>query len=77
MPDASNDKLVVHVNVQISADALQAIVANAKLLAAKDADGICRVDTADQLGIMISRFLDEKDFDKYVLDLGNYPPQGE
>jgi hypothetical protein len=77
MPDASDEKLLVHVNVQISADALQAIVANAKLLAAKDADGICRVDTADQLSIMISRFLDEKDFDKYVLDLGNYPPQGE
>lgn len=77
MPDASNEKLAVHVNVQISAHALQAIVANAKLLAAKDADGIYRVDTADQLSIMISRFLDEKDFDSYVLDLGNYPPQGE
>jgi hypothetical protein len=77
MPDASNEKLAVHVNVRISADALQAIVANAKLLAAKDVDGICRVDTADQLSIMISRFLDEKDFDKYVLDLANYAPQDE
>jgi hypothetical protein len=77
MPDASNEKLAVHVNVQISADALQAIVANAKLIAAKDADGICRVDPADQLSIMISRFLDEMDFDKYVLNLENYTPRGE
>jgi aspartokinase-like uncharacterized kinase len=75
MPDASNDKLAVHVNVEISADALQAIVANAKLIAAKDADGICRVDPADQLSKIISRFLDEMDFDKYVLDLDNYTPQ--
>ena len=74
MPNASN-KLVVHVNVQVSADALQAIVANAKLLAAKNANGVYRVDTADQLGIMISRFLDEKNFDSYVLDLDNYTPQ--
>jgi len=75
MSDAANDKLAVHVNVEISAAALQAIVANAKLLAAKDAEGICRVDTADQLSLMISRFLDDKDFDNYVLDLNNYPPQ--
>lgn len=77
MPDASNEKLFVHVNVHISAEALQAIVANAKLIAAKDAEGICRVDPADQLSIMISRFLDEMDFDKYVLKLENYTPQHE
>lgn len=75
MQDASNEKLFVHVNVHISAEALQAIVANAKLIAAKDAEGICRVDPADQLSIMISRFLDEMEFDKYVLNLENYTPQ--
>lgn len=75
MTDTRNDRLIVHVNVEISAAALQAIVANAKRMAAKDADGICRVDTADQLSIMISRFLDEKDFDNYVLDFDNYTPQ--
>lgn len=75
MPDTRNDRLIVHVNVEISAVALQAIVANAKRMADKDADGICRVDTADQLSIMISRFLDEKDFDNYVLDFDNYTPQ--
>lgn len=75
MPDTNKDKLAVHVNVDISAAALQAVVANAKLMAARDADGICRIDTADQLSIMISRFLDEKDFDNYVLDLNNYSPR--
>lgn len=75
MPDDTNDKLTIHVNVEISAAALQAIVANAKRLASKDAEGICRVDTADQVSIMISQFLDEKDFDNYVLDLTNYTSQ--
>lgn len=72
MPDNSSEKLYVHVNVEISSAALQAIVANAKRMASKDSDGIYRVDTADQLSIMISRFLDEKDFDNYVLDIKNY-----
>ncbi len=74
MPNTSNEKLNVHVNVEISAAALQAIVANVKHIASKDSDGICRVDTADQLSSMISRFLDEKDFDSYVLDFNNYGP---
>ena len=77
MPGASNEKLAVHVNVEISSNALQAIVANAKLIAVKDIDGICRVDPADQLSIMISRFLDERDFDSYVLDLENYAPKNK
>ena len=72
MQNTNSDKLAVHVNVEISAAALQAIVANAKRLAAIDADGICRVDTADQVSMMISRFLKDKDFDNYVLDLKNY-----
>ena len=77
MPDASNEKLTVHVNVQISAGALQAIVANTKLIAAKDADGVCRVDPADQLSLMISRFLDEMDFNTYVLNIQNYTLKGK
>jgi hypothetical protein len=68
------DKLTIHVNVEISTTALQAIVANAKRLACKDADGICRVDTADQVSLMISRFLEEMNFDAYVLDPNKYTP---
>jgi ribosome maturation factor RimP len=72
MLNSTNDKLTIHVNIEISSAALQAIVANAKRMAAKDADGICRVDTADQVSFMVSRFLDERDFDNYVLDLSKY-----
>ncbi len=75
MPDANQDELSVHVNVQISAAALQAIVANAKRIASKDANGTYRIDTADQVSLMISRFLKEKDFDAYVLDINNFTSQ--
>lgn len=74
MPDIHDDKLSVHVNVEITADALQAIVANAKRTAPKGANGTYHVDTADYVSAMISRFLVEKDFDSYVMNIENYAP---
>lgn len=72
MPDMDSDKLSVHVNVEISAAALQAVVANAKRTASSDANGTYRIDTAEYLSDMISRFLAEKDFDSFVMDIANY-----
>jgi hypothetical protein len=72
MPDHQNDSLSVHINIQISANALQAIVANAKRTAIKSPDGTYRVDTAEYVGTMVSRFLAERDFDSYVMDVDNY-----
>ena len=72
MNDSTKDKLSVHVNVHITASALQAIVANAKHVAARDANGSYRIDTADQVSEMISRFLDEKDFESYAKNIDNY-----
>jgi hypothetical protein len=67
----SRDKLTIHVNIQISAPALQTIVANAKRAAPRDG-GIYRVDTADWVSQIISRFLEEKDFENYVKDGSKY-----
>ena len=72
MPDHQDDKLSVHVNIQISANALQAIVANAKRTVPKSPDGTYRVDTADYVGTMVNRFLAKKDFESFVMDVGNY-----
>lgn len=72
MTNSQSDKLSVHVNIKISANALQAIVANAKRTAPKGPDGTYRVDTADYVGTMVSRFLAEKDFDCFVMDINNY-----
>lgn len=72
MTAPSQDKLNIHVNVQISAFALQTIVAYAKTAAAKNSSGSCRIDTADWVSHMISRFLELKDFETYVQDESSY-----
>jgi hypothetical protein len=74
MNQPNDDKLSVHVNVQITASALQSIVSNAKQIATREANGSYRIDTADQVSIMITRFLDEKDFEGYTKDIDNYKP---
>ncbi len=59
--------------VDISTDALEAIVENSKKIAGKDSKGHYRVDTAEIAGRMISKFLAEKNFDAYVENIDNYP----
>ncbi len=72
MNQPTDDKLSVHVNVQITAATLQSIVSNAKQVAIRDANGSYRIDTADSVSAMITRFLDEKDFEAYAKDIDNY-----
>ncbi|MFO8085521.1 MAG: hypothetical protein R6U27_14525 [Desulfobacterales bacterium] len=62
----------VHANVEITVASLQAIVENAKAIAGKNEKGVYRVDTADKVAEMISRFLLEKDFESYVSNIDNY-----
>ena len=66
----------VHINVEIAAAALQAVVQNAKQVAGRNAKGHFQVDTADKLAELISRFLAEKDFTAFARDIDNYK-QGE
>ncbi len=70
----SRDTIVVHANVEITRNTLQAIVENAKKVSGPDAKGIYRVDTADKVSEMISRFLLENDFESYAMDIKNYNP---
>ena len=72
MSPTSKNRLRVNVTLEISADTLQAVVANAKKLAGQDASGVYRIDTADKLGEMVTRFLEEKDFETYVKEIANY-----
>ena len=64
--------VMVRVNVAISALALQQIVAHVKQMSGRDAKGHYRVDTADKVGEMITRFLEQHNFDQFVSDAGNY-----
>jgi hypothetical protein len=69
----SNDTILVNANVEMTTASLEAIVKNAKEIAGRDEKGVFRVDTADKVGEMISRFLLEKDFQSYVADIDNFP----
>jgi hypothetical protein len=68
----SEDTLVVRVNVEMTSAALQTIVQNAKKVAGPDEKGVYRLDTADAVSEMISRFLLENDFESFVKDIDNY-----
>lgn len=68
----SKDMITVHVNIDITAASLQTIVDNVKHIAGRDEKGVYRIDTADKVSEMISRFLNDYDFEGYVKDIGNY-----
>ena len=68
----SSYMITVHVNVEITTASLQTIVENVKQLAGRDENGVYRVDTADKVSEMISRFLFENDFEDYVKHIVNY-----
>lgn len=69
----ANEKntLVINVNVEITAIALQAIVENAKKITGRNSKGVYRVDTADKVSQVISRFLLQNDFENFAKDIEN------
>lgn len=70
--DESMETIKVRVNVEITPVSLQAIVKNAKIIASRDQKGVYRVDTADKVSEMITKFLLEKDFESFALDINNF-----
>lgn len=68
----SSPSVKVHVNIELSAASLQAVVAHSKKKAGKDENGRYRVDTADALADLISKFLRDKGFDEFARDMENY-----
>lgn len=64
--------IAVNVVIELTPNALQAIVENAKRLTGRNAKGHYTVDTADKVGEMISRFLAEHNFEGFVNDPGSY-----
>ncbi len=63
--------ITVNVNVDITTETLKAIVENAKKIAGRNEKGVYKVDTADKVSEMISKFLMENDFETYAKDIGN------
>jgi len=72
MDQPENNTLAVNVVIELSPAALQAIVEHAKRLAGRNEKGHYKVDTADKVGEMVSRFLAENEFERFVNNPENY-----
>lgn len=72
--DSSANTILVNVNLEIDVEALEAVVANAKKMDSQGAGG-ARLDTADTLSLMISKFLWKENFSRFVKNSENYSPQ--
>ena len=66
----SKDTIIVNANVEMTTRSLRTIVENAKQMVGRDEKGFYKVDTADKVSEMISRFLLEKNFEGYVENIG-------
>jgi hypothetical protein len=71
MESNQKERITVHVNIEITVTALQTIVENARRIAGCDEKGIYRIDSADEVSKIISRFLLENNFDSYVKCIEN------
>jgi hypothetical protein len=67
-----DNTIAVNVVIELTPNALQAIVENAKRITGRNEKGHYKVDTADKVGEMISRFLIEKDFESYAQNPDSY-----
>jgi hypothetical protein len=64
--------VTVRVNINLTAASLQSIVENAKKISGCDEKGVYRVDTAEWVNKLVSRFLFEYDFEGYAKIMENY-----
>ncbi|HBN26772.1 MAG TPA: hypothetical protein DD405_04820 [Desulfobacteraceae bacterium] len=71
-PENRTDTITVNVNVDITTLSLETIVENVKRIAGRNEKGVYKVDTADKVSEMISRFLLGNDFEGYVKNIDNY-----
>ena len=68
------DTIEIHTNVIMTTQSLKSIVENSKRMSTRNEKGHYKLDTADAVGKMISRFLLERDFESFAEDQNNYPP---
>ena len=66
------NSVIINANIEISGQALETIVDTAKKITGRNSKGHYRIDSADLVNRMISKFLVNKDFESYVQDLSNY-----
>lgn len=68
----SSEMITINTHIKIPAAIIETVVKNTKQMAGADEKGRYRVDTAEKLNELISRFLEIKNFSEYVSDIRNY-----
>ena len=68
----STDTVRINVTVTIAGETLQTVVQTAKDIVGRNAKGHYRIDTADLLEDLLSRFIVEGNFASFVADPKNY-----
>jgi hypothetical protein len=68
----AEDTILINVNIEISTESLQTIVATVKNMAASQERAGARLDPADTVSELVSKFLSEHDFKGYVKETANY-----
>ena len=66
------DTIEVHANIVMTTESLKTIVNTTRKMTGKNEKGHYKVDTADAVSGMVSRFLLEMDFESFVKDEKNY-----
>ena len=69
---SGNNKILIKAHLEISTLSLETIVETAKQIKGRNQKGHFKVETADVVSEIISRFLAEKDFESYVKDTSHY-----
>lgn len=69
---SESESLLIRANVEVTPGTLDAIVENCKKIYGPNEKGYYQIDTAGKVSEMISKFLAEKDFEKYVREIANY-----
>lgn len=72
MAEKEKETVIIHANIELTIQALSTIVDVSKKLAGRNEKGHHRVDTADAVSRIISRFLLETDFEEYVINPDHY-----
>lgn len=72
MTEQDRKTIAIHVNVEVTPRALESVMNEAKKRLTSQVRKESRIDTADYIGLMITKFLVEKDFDSYVADPLNH-----
>jgi hypothetical protein len=72
MAQQPEDLVLINATLEVPAAALQLVVATAREMTGRDEKGHYRVDTAELVNRLLSRFVLEKDFVGFVSNRKNY-----